>query len=177
MLNYDAVAGKNGFLATLNAELGRNYRLPTEAEWEYAARGCNAGNCEGYMYSGSDSIADVAWYSKNSKDDISYNPRQVGQKLPNALGIYDMTGNVQELCIDWYDTNYGYTIEELKNTTENFPIDNPTGPLDDRTRRSVRGGSVISYESIARIVRRNYYLPDMKLNALIVIGFRLVLPY
>jgi formylglycine-generating enzyme required for sulfatase activity len=171
-VSYDDIAGENGFLAKLNAELGRSYRLPTEAEWEYAARGCNAGNCERYMFSGSDSIGDVAWYYGNRG--ISVDPPPVGGKLPNALGIYDMSGNINELCSDWYDENYGYTIEELENTTENFPIDNPTGP-DDGNGNITRGGSHAYLESRARIAYRGSL--TISLGASFFCGFRLVLPY
>jgi formylglycine-generating enzyme required for sulfatase activity len=133
-VSHDSVAGPNGFLAKLNAELGTNYRLPTEAEWEYAARGCNAGNCESYRYSGSDT-RDAVWSGYNLT-----NPQPVGGQAPNALGIYDMTGNAVEWCSDWHDDNYGYTAEELENTTENFTIENPTG-TSEGSKYEVRGGS------------------------------------
>jgi hypothetical protein len=86
------------FIIKLNTRTGRNYRLPTEAEWVYAAR--EGKNNSEYLYSGSDDVDAVAWYSGWAT------MRPVGQKLPNALGIYDMSGNVAEWCQDWYDKSY-----------------------------------------------------------------------
>ncbi len=102
------------FISRLNAATGKRYRLPTEAEWEYAARGGN--KSQGYTYSGSDSIDNVAWYYENSG------------KSPNELGIYDMSGNVCEWCSDWYG-NYLSSAQT-----------NPTGPSGG-TSRVMRSGS------------------------------------
>ena len=82
------------FLKKLNEQTGRNYRLPTEAEWVYAAKGGNIS--EGYEYAGSNNIDEVAWYSKNSE----VHAYPVGSKKPNELGIFDMTGNIAEWCED-----------------------------------------------------------------------------
>lgn len=103
------------------------YRLPTEAEWELAAK---AGELN--SYSGSNDPADVAWYRDNSAGKI----RTPGGKTPNALGLYDMTGNVSEWCWDWYDANYLKALPTFIN---------PTGPQTG-TQKSIRGGNIINGE-------------------------------
>ncbi len=86
---------------TVTCDFSKNgYRLPTEAEWEFSARGGN--NSNGYTYAGSDIITDVAWYGSNSESEV----HEVGTKAANELGIYDMSGNLWELCWDWYNSGY-----------------------------------------------------------------------
>ena len=111
------------FITKLNNLTGKNFRLPTEAEWEYAARGGN--KSQGYKYSGSNTIDNVAWYPSNS----SSQTHDVKTKQANELGIYDMSGNVWEWCQDRYDSNY----------YSSSPSNNPTGPSSG-TYRVFRGG-------------------------------------
>jgi len=110
------------FIKKLNELTGKNYRLPTEAEWEYAARGGK--KTQRFLYSGSDNVDSVAWYDKNS----NRTTQPVGMKVPNELGIYDMSGNVWEWCSDWYAWDYLTT-----------PQINPTGP-ETGSDHVIRGG-------------------------------------
>lgn len=126
------------FITKLNALTGREFRLPTEAEWEFAARGGK--NSNGYKYSGSNDIDAVAWYINNS--DGKTHP--VAQKAYNELGIYDMSGNVWEWCNDWYDEQY-YSVASH---------DNPTGP--SATSFHVRRGGRWDHNSpLCRVSSRN----------------------
>jgi formylglycine-generating enzyme required for sulfatase activity len=148
---------------TLNA--GANgYRLPTEAQWEYAAKGGNpsAAGWVGYTYSGSDTIDDVAWYSGNngSSGTSTYGTKAVGTKAPNGLGLYDMSGNVQEWCWDWY-----VSYKDEKQT-------DPMGAVSG-AYRVARGGSWSFAEANARSVGRSGANPN---DAYGNLGFRLVRP-
>ena len=142
------------FIAKLNELTGRKYVLPTEAQWEYAARG--GVKTQGYKYSGSNDIDEVAWYQDNSEN--STHP--VGTKKANELGIYDMSGNVWEWCQDWYGS---YSSEAQTN---------PAGP-ETGSARVFRGGGWDGYARICRVSIRNYpYNPSYRsLN----LGLRLVL--
>ena len=144
----------NIFIPRLNKITGKTFRLPTEAEWEYAARGGN--KSKGYKYSGSNIIGDVAWYNSNS----SAMTHQVGTKAPNELGLYDMSGNVWECCSDWYDENY----------YSSSPSNNPTGPTSGSYRVD-RGGSWGNNARSCRVSYRDRSTPDYRDC---YYGFRLV---
>ena len=141
------------FISKLNSLTGRKFRLPTEAEWEYAARGGK--KSRGYQYSGSSNISDVAWYYGNS--DIK--PHTVGTKQANELGIYDMSGNVWEWCQDRYGS---YSSSSQTN---------PTGS-DSGSVRVYRGGGWFHYAEDCRLSYRVYNTPDDHINYL---GLRLAL--
>ncbi len=141
------------FCTRLGQLTGKNYALPTEAQWEYAARG--GVKSRGYKYSGSNTIGNVAWYSDNS----SSSTHPVATKQPNELGLYDMSGNVWEWCSDWYGS---YSSESQSN---------PTGPSTG-SYRVLRGGSWSSYARICRVSSRNSSYPS---NRNFVNGFRVVL--
>ena len=123
------------------------YRLPTEAEWEYAARGGKTGITDGSWnntYSGSNTADDVAWYRDNSGSKT----HEVGKKQANALGLYDMSGNVHEWCWDWYGSGSSYP-----SGTED-----PAGP-DTGSSRVLRGGSWSYYASSCTVSCRSYIGP------------------
>jgi formylglycine-generating enzyme required for sulfatase activity len=162
-VSYDDITGSGGFLEKLNAQTGKSYRLPTEAEWEYAARGCSSGNCESFEYSGSNTIGEVAYYN------VSGGPTTVGAKRPNALGLYDMSGNVWEWCSDWWSESFDFSAYTASN-----PRSNPTGPTEGAYRVN-RGGSWNSDASYGlsycRATYRSDYSPSGRIS---VLGFRLV---
>lgn len=150
----------HNFIEKLNEKTGENYRLPTEAEWEYAARGGN--KSEGYNYSGSNELMEIAWYGENSENKT----HPVGSKQPNELGIYDMSGNVWEWCEDLYDQ---YPSEAEIN---------PVGPQFGRGA-ILRGGSWIEDEVInksdpMKCLRTTYRYYEAKGYTNNTIGFRLV---
>ncbi|MBR0493470.1 MAG: SUMF1/EgtB/PvdO family nonheme iron enzyme [Muribaculaceae bacterium] len=124
------------FIAALNEMTGKQFRLPTEAEWEFAARGGNLS--EGYKYAGSNNYNDVAWCGGNA-----YWAQPVATKAPNELGLYDMSGNVYEWCNDLYGS---YTSEAQTN---------PTGP-DSGQEFVSRGGSYNYSASASRVASRNH---------------------
>jgi formylglycine-generating enzyme required for sulfatase activity len=142
------------FIRKLNAQTGKNYRLPTEAEWEYAAKGGKSS--KGYTYSGSNDLNSVAWNTENSGSKT----HAVGGKQANELGIYDMTGNVWEWCSDWYGAYNSYSET------------NPTGASSGQYR-VLRGGGWYYFANGCRAADRFRYAPDYRYGD---DGFRLVLP-
>ena len=152
---YDESTGNlldsNGNVTTDITQV-KGYRLATEAEWDYAAKGGN--KSQGYKYSGSNTIDEVAWYSDNS-DNKTY---EVGTKKPNELGIYDMSGNVWEWCTDFYDRYVSYSIK------------NPY-IYKESSYRIERGGSWRSLSSYLRVPNRGSSIPSY--NS-IYLGFRIV---
>lgn len=141
------------FISKLNRMTGKTFRLPTEAEWEYAARGGN--KSKGYQYSGSNNLSDVAWYRDNS----GYKTYAVGTKQPNELGIYDMSGNVWEWCQDWYG--------EYSSSSQV----NPTGANSGSSRVN-RGGAV---GNDARLCRSSCRANDVPGTHYSILGLRLSL--
>ncbi len=138
------------FISKLNEQTGKTYRLPTEAEWEFAARGGVAESST--IYAGSSVLEDVAWYRHNA----GYS-RDVGTKQANELGIYDMSGNVWEWCSDCFDFY------------SSSPANNPQGPALGSTR-IIRGGSNRLDAISCRVFNRSYYDPSTKHFC---VGFRL----
>jgi formylglycine-generating enzyme required for sulfatase activity len=143
------------FIAKLNQLTGKHYRLPTEAEWEYAAIGGKA--TKGYKYCGANHLDSIAWYAPNS----GMVTHPVGLKQPNELGLYDMSGNVWEMCEDWYKRNY----------YKNSPTENPC-QMKKAMFRLVRGGSWRSEEQRCQSRARNIDVHDHHISNS---GFRLVL--
>jgi len=137
---YDA----HEFIEKLNELTGLCFNFPTEAQWEYAAAGGKHNNC--FVYSGSNNIDAIGWYLNNSTGKI----QPVGSKKPNALGIYDMSGNVWEWCGDYYDSTYYRTYWDTVN---------PQGAKLS-AQRTLRGGSIQLGATSARITNRDGYDPS-----------------
>ena len=170
-VSYNDIVGEHGFLDRLNALTGKKYRLPTEAEWEYAARGGQSNRYTSetldpqgkpsdgtlYKYAGSNTVDDVAGYYDNS----GYASHPVGTKQANALGIYDMSGNVWEWCSDLYGSSY------YSNSAQT----DPQGPASG-SYRVVRGGSWNDFVQGCRVSYRYGHRPDSRNY---FIGLRLAL--
>lgn len=138
----------------LSTKTGQTYRLPTEAEWEFAARG--GSQSRNTLYAGSENIDEVAWYAGNAESRI----HRGGLKKPNELGLYDMTGNVFEWCSDWYDPQYYHKS----------PVENPRGPSTG-TERAIRWGAYYNSPEESRIT---YRYPAKPSESYGIGGFRLV---
>ncbi len=151
MVNYDDI---QKFIKKLNDKYpGKNYRLPTELEWEFAARGGKYS--EKYKFAGSNKLKDVAWYGVQNGA-----THPIGKKEPNELGIYDMSGNVMEWTTDWYDPNYYRTTIDASD---------PKGP-EKGEKKVVRGGSYFDDADVCRTTYRSRYAPTTRRWDL---GFRL----
>jgi formylglycine-generating enzyme required for sulfatase activity len=147
MVSHDDI---QQFLSELNRLMGKTYKLPTEAQWEFAARGGN--QSKGFEYSGSNNLNEVGWFDDNSGSKT----HSIGKLAANELGIYDMSGNVWEWCADWH----GYSNA----------VRNPTGAATG-TDRVLRGGSWYGDSGDCRVARRDFLSPSRR-NRLC--GFRVV---
>ena len=141
------------FIFNLNRITNLKFSLPTEAQWEFAARGGNSSR--NLKYAGNDKADYVAWHWKNS----GHQSHEVAKKLPNELGIYDMSGNVSEWCHDYFDS--------YQSGTEK----NPEGPPNG-SDHVIRGGSWLTDEKKCRVISRDHKLPTCRDNS---IGLRLLL--
>ncbi|HUR10533.1 MAG TPA: formylglycine-generating enzyme family protein [Flavitalea sp.] len=169
-ISYDDIVHKNGFLEKLNSttiyeqikiRLGHNFsfqfRLPSETEWEYAAKGGIHGT-DNFIYSGSNNLDEVGWYQRNSQD----RSEPVGQKKPNQLGIYDMSGNVWEWCQDYFHTDSG-----------KIPKDG-SACLEKSDARVLRGGCFHNWAIHCTSTKRYEIMPEFGDPC---ISFRLVLAF
>jgi formylglycine-generating enzyme len=166
-VSYNDIVAEQGFLQKINVrfrdELSKQmkrsdsftFRLPTETEWEYAARG-GIHSGEYFVYSGSNNIDEVGWYRDNSGNES----KEVGQKKPNQLGLYDMSGNLWEWCIDYFH-----------NDTGKIPRDG-SPCLEESTDRVLRGGCYHNFAMHCTVMKRYAINPDSKDPC---IGFRLAL--
>lgn len=141
------------FVEKLNQMTGEHFRLPSEAEWEYAAKGGNMG--KNTLYAGDDNFKNVCWCSDNAKHVV----RPVATKQPNELGIYDMSGNVAEFCIDYFDAKY----------YESSPSENPVC-TKKASHRVVRGGACSNDKRYCRVTARSSAYVN---NRFTTTGFRL----
>jgi formylglycine-generating enzyme len=152
------------FIQVLNEKTGRTqakwrYCLPSEAQWEYAARGGKGGK-QGFKYAGSNKLKEVGWFDTNSHRET----KPVGLKLPNILGLYDMSGNVWEWCEDDWHSSY----ENAPKNHSNAWVDTP----ERGSRRVFRGGSWRNTTRYCSVASRDDWQPDFRLDYL---GFRLCL--
>ena len=148
------------FIERLNKITGKQFRLPTEAEWEYAAKGGQ--KSKGYLFSGSNNIDEVAWYAANSKQ----RPQPSGKKKPNELGLYDMTGNLWEYCHD-EASGKAYSTQERLN-----PVEGNLAKPFSKKMKVTRGGGYEFDEYESYVFRRDGATPNVRLPD---IGFRLVM--
>jgi formylglycine-generating enzyme required for sulfatase activity len=186
-VSWNDIMQKEGFLAKLNenkilsTQIKENkvllkifkdkdintfaFQLPTEAQWEYAARGGKEEWHKNYKYAGSNHIQEVAWYHKNSHNET----KPVGLKKPNILGIYDMSGNLWEWCKDGYDAKY-YKKSLLEFKKLNALLQNPCNEIEGKSR-VVRGGCWNNSTNYVEVLFRYFNFSTDRIN---FVGFRLL---